>query len=175
MVALLMRISGRAAGVYRLRRPSLKWDWHQHDNRSVAACAMVRIIGHSPPRFSERGARVKPRPFRMLVVEFGDELVLAVGHEGGEIDAILDPLHQRLASVAQPIAGLLEELAPRTLRRVLAILMPPPGKAQVPSSVRRTMRIRPCGDRQMTPAARTLSGSDIHRPACQMAWPLLRS
>jgi hypothetical protein len=66
-------------------------DRNQHDNQSVAACAMVRIIGHSPPRFSERGARVKPRPFRMLVIEFGDELVLAVGHEGGEIDAILEP------------------------------------------------------------------------------------
>ena len=69
----------------------------------------------------------------MLVVQAGDELVLAVGDEGGEIDAILDPLHQRLARVAEPIACLLEELTPRTLRRVFAILDAAAGEG--PSSV----------------------------------------
>ena len=36
----------------------------------------------------------------MLVVQARDELVLTIGHERREIDAILDALHQRLASVA---------------------------------------------------------------------------
>ena len=78
----------------RFRRSDDEDDW---TCRGVAPI----ILGHFVSlRFSEDRARIEPCPCIVFVIQLGNELVLTVSDEGREIDAILDPLHQRLASVA---------------------------------------------------------------------------